>query len=260
MSSRRRAPKKKSNDKFVRIIVQAVVALSFVSLAYFFFHKLYPADNADWGPEDFGNKYEVRGIDLSHHNEKVNWNIVRERNISFAYLKVTEGSSLCDREYRQNYRRAKANNIHVGTYHFFSFRTPGNEQAKHFIEEAVCKKGDMVPAIDVEHSPGNKYSSKKEVRSKVVEELKVFEQKIRNHYGCYPLIYTNKECYELYIKDNFSKNPIWICDLKDEPDRKIDNWVIWQFSHKGKLTGTAGHIDLNYYRYSFDKFKKELLL
>ncbi|OJU48192.1 MAG: hypothetical protein BGN96_12020 [Bacteroidales bacterium 45-6] len=257
-TSRKRTSKSKRTNPMTKFIVRAVLALSFMALGYFVFHKLYP-DYRDFQETGFDSQFEVKGIDLSHHNKVVSWNTVRDKDISFVYLKVTEGSSLCDREYRQNYRQAKACNIKVGTYHFFSFITSGEIQAKHFIEEAICKKGDLVPAIDVEHSPGNKYSSDKEKRSKVVAELKVFEKKLRNFYGCLPVIYTNKECYELYVKDHFPKNPIWICDLGNKPTDEIDNWVIWQFSHKGKIPGTSGKIDLNYYRYSFDKFKGLLL-
>lgn len=256
--SRKTSSKKTKSNPAIRLIVRAVLALSFASLGYFIFQKLYP-DYRDFNDTGFNNEFDVRGIDLSHHNKVTNWNTVRDRDISFVYLKVTEGSSLCDREYKQNYRQAKANNIKVGTYHFFSFRTSGEIQAKHFIDEAICKKGDLVPAIDVEHSPANKYSSKKEKREKVVDELKIFEKKLRNFYGRLPVIYTNKECYELYVRNHFPKNPIWICDLKNKPTNAIDNWVIWQFSHKGKIPGASGKIDLNYYRYSFDRFKELLL-
>ncbi|MBP1616448.1 MAG: yegX [Bacteroidetes bacterium] len=258
-SSRRRPSKNKKSNQTVRLIVRVVLVLSFVALGYFIFHKLYP-DYRDFDETGFYNQFEMKGIDLSHHNEVISWNAVRDKDISFVYLKVTEGSSLCDREYKKNYRQAKACNIKVGTYHFFSFRTPGEVQAKHFIGEAICKKGDLIPAIDVEHSPGNKYSSQKEKRDKVVAELKVFEKKLRTFYGRLPVIYTNKECYELYIKNHFPKNPIWICDLSNKPnDNTISNWVIWQFSHKGKIPGTSGKIDLNYYRYSFDRFKELIL-
>ena len=74
-----------------------------------------------------------------------------------------------------------------------------------------------MPAIDVEHSPSNRFISDKSKREKVIEQLKIFENKIAEYYGKTPVIYTNKECYELYIKDNFPKNPIWICDLRKAP-------------------------------------------
>lgn len=240
------------------MLVFVVLALSFVAIGYYLLNRLYP-DYTDFDDGDLEQTYEVRGIDLSHHNEVISWDQIRDRDVSFVYLKVTEGASHRDKDYERNYRLAKFNNIKVGTYHFFSFLTPGEVQAKHFIREAICKKGDLLPAIDVEHSPCNKYNRKKEKRDAVVRELKVFEKKLRSFYGRYPVIYTNKECYELYVRNFFPKNPIWICDLTGEPQEEIQNWAIWQFSHKGKIPGTTGDIDLNYYRYSFEKFQGLLL-
>lgn len=254
----KRRPRKKTQNQSTRLFVSIVLILSFFSLGYYIFHKWY-SDYSNFDSTGFGDRYDVRGIDLSHHNQVISWNEIRDRDVSFTYLKVTEGCSLRDKEYKKNYRQAKANNIYVGTYHFFSFNTPGDVQAQHFIKQAICKKGDLIPAIDVEHSTGNVFTSNKAKRKKIVAELQTFERKIRKHYDRTPLIYTNKECYELYIKDNFPDNPIWICDLQKEPDDNIKNWVIWQFSHHGKIAGTIGRVDLNYYRYSFDKFKELLL-
>lgn len=250
--------RRRKSDRNSKIIIGIVLALTFAAIGYYVFKKFYP-EYSNFGDTGYDYKYEIRGIDLSHHNEVVNWRILKDKNIAFAYLKVTEGKTLRDKEYESNYKLAKENGICVGTYHFFSFKSSGEEQAKHFIREAICRKGDMRPTIDFEHSHANKYSRKKEIKDSVIQNLKVFERALSKHYGCYPIIYTNKECYELYIKDNFPHNPIWICDLTGEPKDDIKNWVIWQFSHKGKMKGFIGHVDLNYYRYSSEKFQELIM-
>ncbi|WP_165021392.1 glycoside hydrolase family 25 protein [Dysgonomonas sp. ZJ279] len=210
-------------------------------------------------PNDFeSNKYFIKGLDVSHHNPILNWEIVMEQDISFAYLKATEGTSHEDRNYPYNYDLAKKTNIKVGSYHFYSFGLSGKEQAAHFIKIAKCKSGDMLPAIDVEHSPANPYSKDPTYIALVIEELKVLENELYEFYGVHAIIYTNKDCYKLYIKNKFPNNFIWMSDLHKEPSKDI-NWRIWQFSHKGELPGIVGDIDLNYYRYSFDEFKELLL-
>lgn len=205
------------------------------------------------------SEYFVKGIDLSHHNPILNWDMIREQNITFAYLKATEGISHEDRNYRYNYDLARKSNIHIGTYHFYSFGLSGREQAAHFKRIAKCRSGDMLPAIDVEHSPANPFSKDDKYVTGVIKELKILEKELYNHYGVHPIIYTNRDCYKLYIKGNFERNLIWICDLQDEPSDEPENWRIWQFTHKGKLPGVDGYIDLNYYRYDFDEFKELLL-
>lgn len=211
-------------------------------------------------PESFdSNKYYVKGIDVSHHNPILNWNALLDQNITFAYIKSTEGPSHEDRNYIYNYDLARKTNIKVGTYHFYTFALSGKEQAQHFLKIAKFNTGDLLPAIDVEHSPSNTYNKDKEYIKLVVQELEVMENELYEHFGIHPIIYTNKDCYKLYIKGNFPKNPIWMCDLHNEPSDDVKNWRIWQFSHKGELPGVDGSIDLNYYRYSFEEFKELLL-
>lgn len=207
----------------------------------------------------YSDKYIVKGIDVSHHNPILNWEAVMEQGISFAYIKATEGITHEDRNYPYNYDLAKKTNIKVGSYHFYTFGLSGLEQARHFIKKAECKKGDLIPAIDVEHSPANPYSKDEKYISLVIHELKALENALYEHFGIRPIIYTNKDCYKLYIKEHFKDNLIWMCDLHNEPSDKIENWRIWQFSHTGDLPGIEGNIDLNYYRFTFDQFNELLL-
>lgn len=256
-SVRRRATRRKTTSikqRLKKYILPFSLAICFSVLAFFLI-KDYLQE-----PEAFdSNKYYVKGIDVSHHNPILNWNALLDQNISFAYIKATEGTSHEDRNYPYNYDLARKTNIRVGTYHFYTFALSGKEQAEHFLKIGKFNTGDLLPAIDVEHSHSNVYSKDKKYVKHMIEELVIFEQKLYEHFGVHPIIYTNKDCYKLYIKGNFTDNLIWMCDLHNEPSEDLENWRIWQFSHKGELPGVDGHIDLNYYRYSFEEFKELLL-
>jgi len=250
--------KKKKNiipDKRWKQFALALIFLTALTISVFFLVKWYRSE-----PNTFeSNKYYVKGVDVSHHNPILNWEEALNQNITFAYLKATEGNTHEDRNYPYNYDLAKKANIKVGAYHFYTFGLSGKEQANHFIKTAQCKSGDMIPAIDVEHSKANPYSKDKDYKELVMSELKILEETLYEHYGVHPVIYTNKDCYKLYIKDNFPDNILWISDLHNEPGDNIKNWRIWQFSHKGELPGMIGDIDLNYYRYSYEEFRELLL-
>ena len=61
------------------------------------------------------------GIDVSHYQGDIDWNIVvKNANISYAYLKATEGATLVDDTYEKNLREAKNAGLLVGSYHFLS--------------------------------------------------------------------------------------------------------------------------------------------
>lgn len=251
----RRKKRLSKTDSTKKIAISMLVFTVAGILAFIIYNKY-------WGEEPnkfYSDKYVVKGIDVSHHNPILNWEMVMEQDISFAYIKATEGITHEDRNYIYNYDLAKKTNVKVGSYHFYTFGLSGIEQARHFIKKAKCRKGDLIPAIDVEHSPANPYSKDEKYIALVVSELKILENTLYEHYGVHPVIYTNKDCYKLYVKKNFPDNLIWMCDLHNEPSDDVTNWRIWQFSHKGNLPGIDGDIDLNYYRYSFDQFKELLL-
>lgn len=242
-----------------KISLSVALCAVFIAVAFLLFKRFY-REFSSFEDNDYSKKYFVRGIDLSHHNPIINWDAAREDNITFAYLKSTEGVSHEDRNYKYNYKLAKQNNIRIGTYHFYSFGISGSEQAKHFIRNAKCESGDLIPAIDVEHSPSNVYSKDTTYMGLVIKELKILEDELFNYYGVRPVIYTNKDCYKLYIKGNFENNPIWLCDLHNEPSEKeVKNWIIWQFSHTGKIAGLKENVDLNYFRYTYNELKQYLI-
>ena len=196
---------------------------------------------------------------MSHHNGSVNWAQLKNEGITFAYIKSTEGISHVDRNYKENYSDAKQADIKAGAYHFYTFGLDGKMQAQHFISNTNVESADLIPAIDVEHSPVNRYSNDKDYIKKVTDELVKLESEMFDHYGVRPIIYTNKDCYKLYIKNNFPNNFIWMSDLHNEPDTKDNDWVIWQFSHTGNINGIKGDIDLNYFRYSFRQLNQLLM-
>lgn len=256
----KRKPKKKNpkkQDKLVKIILGVTIAISFAAFLFYVIKVNYPGLNS-FDAKEMLEKYEVRGIDVSHHNPILNWKTVAKQNIAFAYLKSTEDDSHIDRNYKLNNQLARENNVRIGAYHFYRFGLSGEAQAKHFIANTEVQSGDFIPAIDVEHSALNPFSEDAAYRKKVVDELKILENHLYEHYGVHPMIYTNQDCYKLYVKDNFPENPLWMCDLHKEPKAEL-NWVIWQFSHKGKIEGLSEeYLDLNYFRYSFDDLKKYL--
>ena len=242
--------KRKSDNKLKSITLVATLIVLFLTLGYFFYKK----STANTFNES--QKYQVKGVDVSHHNPILDWEEVKRQNIHFTYIKATEGITHDDRNYPYNYKLAKENNIKTGSYHFYNFGISGREQAKHFIRIAKCQSGDLIPAIDVEHSPANPYSKDPVFIKSVIKELKIMENELYEYYGVHPIIYTNTDCYKLYINNSFPNNPIWISSLNKEPNNEIKNWIIWQFTPTGELDGIVGNLDLNYFRYSFEELQK----
>ncbi len=249
---------KPQNNKYL-ILFSVLLLILFATFIFRIFY--FKSEGAYHSFYDTGYvyKYSIRGVDVSHHNEYVNWQMLREDGIHFVFMKSTEGIDHLDREYKYNYNLAKEVGLKVGTYHFYSFGVDGKKQANHFLQNTILETDDIIPAIDVEHSSLNKLSISKDAHNKMIDELKVLEKTLYDHIGVRPIIYTNKECYRLYVKNNFPDNPLWICDLHDEPVGQYSNWHFWQFSHTGNLSGAIGDIDLNFFRGTYDEFQSMLI-
>lgn len=256
----KRKNKKKSRKKKQHLIFVKIVFFLFAVFVTFGVVKRYFQSSPDYlSKPSIPDGYTVVGIDVSHHNGEINWHLLQAQGISFAYIKATEGTSHVDRRYIQNFKKAKENNILTGMYHFFRFYDSVEEQLNHFSSITSNVSADLIPMIDVEHSRINYKPSTKE-RREVIARLCEFEKGLQNLYGVKPIIYTNKQCYRLYIKDNFPNNKLWICDLSAEPNDKLyPNWVIWQYSHRGRLHGIKHKVDMNVLRGNKADLKNILL-
>ncbi len=198
-------------------------------------------------------KYPVRGVDVSHYQGEIDWEVLSGENIMFAYIKATEGSSHIDEKFEVNCREAGKTELKVGAYHFFSFDSPGLTQAENFIGTVDAFEGMLPPVVDVEF-----YGNKKEnptAPDLVETELQVFLNLLEETYGRKPVIYATEEAWELYIRGRFDEYPLWIRNIWKKPvlksgqkESREQEWLFWQYTNRGRLKGFSGEekfVDLN---------------
>lgn len=196
------------------------------------------------------NDYELVGIDVSSHNGKINFECVSGAGIDFVIIKASEGAAFRDSRFASNYDSAKDNGLAVGAYHFFRFDVDGTLQARNFVETIGDRDFDLPLVIDVEEH-GNPYVF---LRSKVVRQLRdMVDELTALEYRV--MIYTNKDGYYKFIKDNFDDYPLWLCSLNRRPELY---WTIWQYSHWGKVDGIQGDVDLNRFYGNLEQWKNWL--
>ena len=182
----------------------------------------------------------IYGIDVSHHQGHINWNMVAtDTNASYVYIKGTESSSYVDDEYERNIHEAKRNGIPVGTYHFFNPKVSGLVQFQNFSSVVDLKMQDLIPVVDVEH------------RGRVSlgyfhTQLKTLLEEIERAYGVRPIIYTGVNFYNKYLSGMYKKYKFFIAryNTEDQPELCDDvPIVLWQFTPEGYVNGVKGHVD-----------------
>ena len=197
------------------------------------------------GADPDREKYPVRGIDVSHHNGEIDFDRLsaKESDVSFIYIKATEGTDFQDPGFIRNYRGAMKSGIPAGAYHFFRYDTDGELQALNFIRALRGRPFTLPPAIDVEDW-GNPDGH---ATALIVERLRLMTACLLRE-GYRPVIYTNLDGYHRIIRGNFDSYPLWISSFSDPPldtDTENMHWAIWQYSHRGDLPGISSPTDLN---------------
>ena len=200
-------------------------------------------------------EYKVRGVDVSSYQGDIDWNVLSLQGIDFAYIKATEGSSTVDRCFEANWTNASKTPLRIGAYHFFSFESSGENQAKLFISTVEAVPNMLPPVIDVEFY-GRFHGADDIDVDAVKKELRSMINVLTEHYGVKPIIYVSRDTYELIVKDDFSDCGLWYRSVYG-PVPKDVKWTIWQYSNRHVLKGYNGserYIDMNVF--AEDEFAK----
>ena len=195
-------------------------------------------------PELYG--YTTKGVDVSSYQGDIDWNILSSQGIDFAYIKATEGSSTVDRCFEANWQGASKTNLRIGAYHFFSFESSGENQAKLFCDTVDAVPDMLPPVIDVEFY-GRFHNADDIDVNTVKKELRSMIDILTDHYGVKPIIYVSSTTYETIVKADFSDCGIWYRSVYKKIPKDI-SWTIWQYSNRHVLKGYNGserYIDMN---------------
>lgn len=206
---------------------------------------------ADNDPHEWGSRapwtYTVHGTDVSKYQREVDWHRVKANNISFAFIKATEGGDRVDDYFEQNWRGAKAAGIPRGAYHFYYFCRPAREQAAWFIRNVPRDSSALPPVLDMEWNPLSPTCRLRPDPEIVRAEMRVFLETVERHYGKRPIIYTSIDFFDDNGLWRFKGYPFWLRSVAGHPDDKYGNhpWVFWQYTGTGVVPGIGGDADIN---------------
>ena len=179
--------------------------------------------------------------------------------VSFVYIKSTEGTSIRNRFYLNDYAQARKHDIRTGAYHFWSVRTGGAEQATYFIRNTLFREGDLPPVLDVE--PTNAQIAQSGGAERLFREIRVWLKAVERHTGVKPILYVN----QMFVNNHLSKQPVlkrdyrvWIARYSEyKPDVRL---TYWQLCPDGRVAGIQGDVDINVfngYKSQFETFLQE---
>jgi GH25 family lysozyme M1 (1,4-beta-N-acetylmuramidase) len=194
----------------------------------------------------------IRGIDVSNHQERIDWTRVRADGIAFAMVKASEGVSFADPSYRAHVAGARSVGIRIGAYHFARPDTPGDgvaaaarrdarAEADRFVTIAQLRPGDLLPALDLETAGLSPES--------MIAWTRAWLDRVRRRTGARALLYTYPYFWqELGATKQFRSFPLWIANYGVREPALPGGWrryAIWQYTATGRVPGIPGRVDLN---------------
>jgi lysozyme len=182
--------------------------------------------------------------------------------VSFVYIKSTEGKSIRNQYYVNDYAKARKQGIRAGAYHFWSVRTTGAEQAQFFINHTLFRSGDLPPVLDIE--PSKAQIQQAGGPERLFREIRTWLRMVEHRAGVKPILYVN----QMFVNKHLSKQTdlkrnysVWIARYSEyKPDVKL---TYWQLCHDGRVAGIQGDVDINVfngYQSQFETFLEEVTI
>lgn len=186
----------------------------------------------------------VRGIDISHYQEDIDWELLRNATLKdsplmFMFIKATEGEALLDENFIHNFYYARQNSIMRGAYHYFKPKSSVEKQARFFCKNVLLEDDDLPPVLDVEETGG---LSKEQLQKVVLKWLNIVEE----HYGVKPILYCSYSFRrDILNSKEFDQYPLWIAHYYVDQLTYEGKWQFWQHTDFGQVAGIKGNVDVN---------------
>jgi lysozyme len=194
----------------------------------------------------------IKGIDVSNHQERIDWARAKADGISFAYVKASEGTTFADPKYAAHVTGAKAAGIKTGAYHFARPDThsaaddktaakDARAEADWFLSLARLRPGDLLPALDLE-TAGLPPEA-------MVAWTRAWLDRVRRRIAARPVLYTYPAFWSALGQTTaFRLYPLWIANYGVSEPQLCAGWrryAIWQYTSSGSVDGVPDRADLN---------------
>lgn len=193
----------------------------------------------------------VPGIDVSHYQGTIDWATVATGGETFAFAKASEGISVADVYFADNWSGIKSAGILRGAYHFFHPSADAGTQATFFLRRLaaanggspVLAQGDLPPMIDLEVSDGV-------AATDVISGAGTWLSSVGAATGRTPILYT----YPSFWRDTLANPialatyPLWIAHLNVASPTipgGWGTWLFWQFDKQPVDGVPGGVVDLD---------------
>lgn len=205
------------------------------------------------------NGYTIqKGIDVSHHQGKIDWAKAKADGVEFAIIRVgyrgyQKGNIGNDQRAFENMKAANAAGIPIGVYIYSQAISEAEaiEEANYALNKVKGYKIDLPIVMDYEYYSGSNGEAGR------LKDAKLSKRKATNNClafcrtveaaGYDAMVYANKSFLtnQLYANEISSKYEIWLANYVTSTSYTGD-YTYWQYSSTGRVDGISGNVDMNF--------------
>ena len=204
----------------------------------------------------------IIGIDVSHHQNSIDWQQAQADGITFAYVKATEGMTYQDPRFTANMTGGINAGVVMGAYHF---ARPDNntatQDANNFITHAsnYIGNGFLPPVLDLENPNSNTDLESLFTSAQLTNWVLTWMQTVENQTGVHPVVYTSTHLAN-YLQSSVNTYGLWIAKPGTSPTTSPGNigvwntWLFKQYDWYGSVSGISGNVDMDVFNGSATDF------
>ena len=201
---------------------------------------------------------EIKGIDVSRWNGKIDWMTVANYGMGFAILRITEKGNIVDSTFEPNYKGCIENKIPVGVYKYSYATTIAQieDEANVVIKTLNKRKLDYPVFLDIEDKCQENLSDS--LMMNMIEAFRSIIIKAGYKFG----IYCGYSWYQNQLPESTKKYDVWTArypnndtgELQERLRVPASTGVIgWQYSSKASIPGIPTKVDRSVFYKDYSK-------
>ncbi len=191
----------------------------------------------------------LKGVDVSDYQGTVDWSTAKAAGVTFGFVKATEGDTLVDSTFAQNWSAMKAAGVVRGAYHFFHPGDNATTQAS-FVLSTVgpLAAGDLPIVLDFEVLDGV-------AEATAVADAVTFLATVTKATGTTAILYMSAD----FLSGSYAAlkpYTLWVANYGVTCPGLPSEWSAWSFwqnSGSGSVSGISGETDTDVFNGSLSQ-------
>ena len=202
---------------------------------------------------------EIKGIDISSWQGKIDWKKVSDYGMDFAIIRITEVGNVKDSQFENNFAGCNKYKIPVGVYKY-SYAMNISEiqsEARKVVSVLNGRRTQFPVFLDLEHN------NQRALGSESIHKMADAFRKIIEAAGYKFAIYCNVDWYVNVICSHLKKHDFWIARYPANDNGTLqerlrpDFGIGWQYSSKATIPGISAKVDRNVFYKDYAETKTE---